>query len=130
MFQLSATPVLEEYQAHSGTDVLLGTDKVYITLHRVDTRSGSWERGFKFGSITYGVLRRAAKKRVGWSKTLITCTEFSFNHGATWHYEPKDAKKSKGKVIVARSTPAGEFAFNDIQKINRDYHGPDYRWKP
>lgn len=130
MFQLSATPVLEEYQAHRSTDVLLGTDKVYLTLDRVDTRSGSWERGFKFGSITYGVLRRAAKKRVGWSKTLIVCSEFSCNHGASWHYDLKEAKKSRGKVIVERSAPTGEFAFNDIQRINSNYHGPSYKWKP
>ena len=129
MFQLSATPVKEEYEAHRSTDVLLGTDKVHVTLDYVSTKSGSWEKGFKFGSITYGVLRRTVKKKPSWSKKLIDVSEFSCNHGATWHKDLTEAKKSKGKVVIARSKPAGEFAFNDIQKLNRQYD-PTYKWTP
>jgi len=129
MFELSSTPVKEEYKANKGKDVLLGKAEVRVILENVDTKSGSWERGFKFGSVTYGILRRSVKKKLAWSRTAVDTHEFSCDHGVTWHPDIKTAKKSKGKVIVERSTPRGEFAFSSIQRINREYD-PYYKWKP
>ena len=126
MFKLSDTPVKDEYKANKGKDVLLGTDVVYLICEEKSTKSGSWANGFKFGSVTYGILKR--KVTTG-TKVHRTYFEFSFNHGATWHKDVSEARKSKGKVIVERSTPHGEFAFSAIQRINRDYD-PNYRWKP
>jgi hypothetical protein len=124
MFKLSDTPVKEEYKANAGKDVLLGKHVVRVLLKRSDTKSGSWERGFKFGSITYGVLQRKHPP----SQRGSGMVDFSFDHGATWNVSILVAKKAKGKVIVERSTPRGEFAFDSIQKINRDYD-PYYKWK-
>jgi len=125
MFKLSDKPVKEEYKANNGKDVLLGTDVVYLLTEEKQTKSGSWERGFKFGSVTYGILKRVHSSPKGKNKYF----EFSFNHGATWHKDVSEARKSKGKVIVERSTPRGEFAFSSIQRINREYD-PYYKWKP
>ena len=125
MFKLSDTPVKDEYKANKGKDVLLGADVVYLLCEEKSTKSGSWERGFKFGSVTYGILKR--KVTTG-TKVRRTYFEFSFNHGATWHKDVSEARKSKGKVIVERSTPRGEFAFSSIQRINREYD-PNYKWK-
>ena len=123
MIKLSTTPVKDEYKAHSGEVVLLGTVEVRVVLDRVDTRSGSWERGFKFGSITYGVLKRTHVSGKG------RYPEYSYDHGATWNERQALAKKAKGKVIVERSTPVGEFAFSSIQRINQNYDH-NYKWKP
>jgi hypothetical protein len=126
MFRLSAVPVKDEYKVNNGKDVMLGDQRVYLFTECKDTKSGSWEKGFKFGSITYGILKRTTVT----AKGKYRYAEYSYNHGVTWHARPEDAKKSKGKVIVERSTPHGEFAFNSIQKINREYHGPGYKWTP
>lgn len=127
MFQLSPKAVAAEYKANNGKDVLLGTEVVYLLTEYKGTKSGSWEKGFKFGSITYGILKR--KVTTG-TKVRRTYFEFSFNHGATWHKDVSEARKSKGKVIVDRSKPHGEFAFESIQRINREYHGAGYKWTP
>jgi hypothetical protein len=131
MFQLSVPAVKDEYKNNANTDVLLGKEVVHVILDYVSTKSGSWERGFKFGSITYGILRRTIKKKSTWQKgKTYNATEYSADHGATWHNDTKLAKKSKGKVIVDKPKPTGEFAFEGIQKLNREYHGADYKWKP
>ena len=130
MFKLTVPALTGEYLAYDGTDVLLGKETVRVSLDYVSTKSGSWERGFKFGSITYGILRRTVKKKSTWQKgKTYDATEYSADHGVTWHNDITLAKKSKGKVIVNRSKPTGEFAFNSIQKLNREYHGSDYKWK-
>lgn len=128
MFKLSAKADKGEYNSHNGQKVLLNDEEVVVYLETVDTKSGSWERGFKFGSITYGVLRR----QHAYSKTKAVTRirhEYSYDHGVSWHPLMSDAKKVKGKVIVNRSTPRGEFAFSSIQRINREYD-PGYRWRP
>ena len=124
MFQLNPVADKEEYKAHSGQTVLLGDKEVEVMLDRVDTKSGSWERGFKFGSITYGILKKKLAKRGKYYQPV----RYSCDHGRTWHEDVRAAKKSKGKTIVARSS-SKEFAFDSIQKINRDYN-PNYKWKP
>jgi len=126
MFKLSDKPSKDEYKANNGKDVLLGDAVVYLFCEEKSTKSGSWERGFKFGSITYGILKRTYTSPKGKNRYF----EFSFNHGATWHKDVAEARKSKGKVIVDKPPLRGEFAFSGIQKINRDYFGPDYKWKP
>jgi len=127
MFTLSAVPSKDEYKAHNGKQVMLGDKEVTVILDRVDTKSGSYERGFKFGSITYGLLERKVKptKKNGW-----VISEFSANHGVTWASSEQLAKKAKGKVIVDKPAPRGEFAFDRIQTLNREYNGPGYKWKP
>lgn len=125
MFQLSAIAVKEEYLQHDQKVVMLDNQEVTIRLERSDTRSGSYERGFKFGSITYGILKRVTQTPKGRNRA----PEYSCNHGKTWHSSEREAKKSKGKTIVARSMH-GEFAFEGIQKINREYYGPSYKWTP
>lgn len=126
MFQLSPTPVADEYKTNNGKDVMLGNQRVYLFIDCNDTKSGSWEKGFKFGSITYGILKRTTVT----AKGKYRYNEFSYDHGATWHARPADAKKVRGKVIVERSTPRGEFAFDKIQQLNREYHGSTYKWTP
>ena len=116
--RLSKAAVKAEYKTYSGQEVLLAGKPVRVILEQVDTKSGSWERGFKFGSITYGILR--------WAR--LRGAEYSANHGVTWHESLALAKKSKDKVIVERSTPHGEFAFDSIQRINREYD-PVYKWR-
>jgi hypothetical protein len=129
MFKLSDKPSKEEYIAHKDETVLLGKTEVKVILERRDTKSGSWERGFKFGSITYGLLRRMTKQKSPWSKKIVELPEYSADHGATWHPDGRTALKSKGKIVVERSKPYGEFAFSAIQRINREYD-PNYKWKP
>lgn len=124
MFKLSDKPSKDEYKANADKDVLLGKDVVRVILQRVNTKSGSWERGFKFGSVTYGILRRVFKQ----PKKSFNTIQYSADHGATWWPDLTAAKKAKGKVIVERSTPRGEFAFGAIQRINREYD-PYYKWK-
>ena len=126
MFTLSPTPVKEEYLSNKGQDVLLGSDVVTVMVERRDTKSGSWERGFKFGSITYGILQRKIKLKTKFPSIRI---EYSYNHGATWKKDIKEAKKAKGKVILDNPKPRGEFSFEGIQRINREYYGSSYQWK-
>ena len=124
MFKLSTPANKQEYLFNNDKKVKLGNTEVEVMLLRRDGRSGSWERGFKFTSITYGLLKRTGKAdKNGWARS-----EFSADHGATWWPTTKEALKSKGKVIVERSGHK-EFAFDSIQRINRDYD-PNYRWKP
>lgn len=127
MFKLSDTPSKEEYKTHDGQEVMLGDLKVKVVLDRVSTKSGSYARGFKFGSITYGLLERAVKPS---KKTMWYPSEFSCDHGVSWHPTVTQAKKVKGKVIVDKPAPRGEFAFDRIQELNRQYEGPSYKWKP
>jgi len=124
MLKLSDAVIKEEYLQNDDKVVLLGDKEVTVILDRVDTRSGSYERGLKFGSITYGLLRRRVTTKAPYARH-----EFSCDHGKTWHPDIKSAKKVKGKTIVARSSTK-EFAFDSIQKINRDYYGPNYKWTP
>ena len=125
MFKLSDKPSKDEYKAHKGKDVILEDMEVRVILDEVSTKSGSWARGFKFGSVTYGILRATHLS----TKRPFTIHVYSADHGATWHPNITTAKKSKGKVIVERSAPRGEFAFSSIQRINQNYDH-NYKWKP
>lgn len=108
-----------EYLANMGKTVKVGRYTCEVGSERKDSRSGSYERGFKFSSSVYGYLKTTTKARG---------TEFSFDHGKTWHYNLYTASKTRsGKILLERNAPRGEFAFDSIQKINRDYDA-NYRW--
>jgi hypothetical protein len=130
MFTLSIPVNKEEYNQHRGQQVLLGDKVVTVETDYVSGRSGSYERGFKFTSTTYGILRRDIQKKSRYKNGApYTVQEYSADHGVTWASSVKDAKKAKGKIIVNR-TSNGEFAFDKIQQLNREYYGPNYKWKP
>lgn len=113
-------PTKEAYLANMGCQVKLGRYLVTVTDYRKTGRSGSWERGFKFTSSTYGMLSRKLKKNF--------FTEYSCDHGKTWASSPSQASKVRsGKILLERDQPRKEFAFDAIQKINRDYD-KNYQW--
>ena len=106
----------EDYLANMGQTVKVGRYTCQVGKKRKDTKSGSWARGFKFGSSVYGYLVRQQKQ---WP-----CTQYSFDHGATWHWDMLQAMKvRKGKILLERDTPEGEFAYDSIQHINLAYYG-------
>ena len=119
--KLSATLNKDEYKAFEGKLVMFQGRVTKVTTYSSESQYGSWERGFKWTHTTYGVLKRGTKRLLG--------TEISFDHGATWHTTYKDAKRSKGKVILGKEK-SKEFAFDSIQDINRRWDGPTYVWRP
>ena len=103
----------EAYLANMGKTVKVGRYTCEVGSKRKDGRSGTWSTGFKFTSSTYGYLKTTTKARG---------TEFSFDHGATWHYDIyKASKVRKGKILLDRNAPRKEFAYDAIQRINREY---------
>lgn len=109
-------PTVENYLNYRGKKVNCGNSIVLVTFHRTESRGGSWERGFKFYETEWGMLQQCSDKL------------YSMDHGKTWHSHSKiAAKKSKGKTKL-KSHSHGEFAFDGIQKLNRDYYGPGYKW--
>lgn len=111
----------EAYLANMGQTVKIGRYTCEVCSRHKATQSGSYERGFKFGGSTYGYLKTHTKARG---------TEYSFDHGATWSRDVFLASKVRsGKILLARDKPRGEFAFDAIQKINRDYDS-NYQWRP
>lgn len=108
-------PTAENYVALRDKKVRCGSSIVIVTVHRTESRAGSWERGFKFSNSDWGMLKRVSDKLV------------SLDHGKTWHSNPKAAAKSKGKIRLSHDSH-GELAFEGIQKINRAYYGPGYKW--
>lgn len=124
MFKLNEVANKTEYAEHMGQDVLLGRKTVKVVEYTKDGKSGSWERGFKFSTTKYGGLYDEKAKKV------------SFDHGATWHwnsgsnyYDEVFRDTKTGRVRLASSSH-GEFAFNKIQELNKQYFGPGYKWKP
>ena len=113
MEQLDALPNPAQYKALHGQTALLNGKVVTVYVYEKHSQSGSYARGFKYTDSTYGLLKYGAL--------------FSADHGATWHHFPEDAKKQRaGKVLIERRHNK-EFAFEDIQKINRSYD-PSYKW--
>lgn len=115
---LSATPDKEQYKALMGQQVCLGQTAVTVVSYAREGRSGSYERGLKFSTTTYGGLKNAKG-------------QFSFDHGKTWAYYDADAfkKAARGERTRIATDSRKEFAFNGIQAINRSYD-PNYKWKP
>ena len=103
----------EAYLANMGKTVKVGRYTCEVGSKRKDGRSGTWERGFKFTSSTYGYLKTTTKVRG---------TEYSFDHGKTWNRDLYTASKARaGKILLERDTPRKEFAYDAIQQINREY---------
>jgi hypothetical protein len=127
--KLSPVVDKEQYKALDGKKALFQGRVVEVKHYETNNQYGSWERGFKFSYITYGVLVRTVREQVGRSKRFVTIKQVSYNHGVTWHYSSRDARKSKGKVILEKNRET-EFAFEAIQKINQKWDGPNYRWRP
>jgi hypothetical protein len=107
-------PTKENYIRLRGTKVQIRGRTVTVGYHATDSRGGSWERGFRFYRSEWAMLKSA--------RGLV-----SMDHGKTWHQSSRDAMKSKGKLRLS-SDNHGEFAFEGIQKINRQWDGPNYRW--
>lgn len=109
-------PTAENYRRCKGQKMKCGRYIVLVRSYRTESRAGTWERGFKFSNSDWGMLERISDH---------TC---SMDHGKTWHTSPKAALKSKGKIKLA-SESHGELAFEGIQKLNREFYGPGYRWQ-
>jgi hypothetical protein len=53
---------------------------------------------------------------------------YSPDHGVTWYETFEEAKKQRAGKVRLEVRKSQEFAFNEIQKINKEYD-PQYRWK-
>jgi hypothetical protein len=113
MFVLSKEANKAELEAHMGEDCKLGRSIVRVDSDRVSTQSGSYERGLKFHTTTYVVLMK---------KPNAMFPEMSYDYGKTWSTCRIDARKSAGraKIMLKRNT-SKEFAYDAIQRINREY---------
>ena len=113
MFVLSTEPNKAELEANMGQDCKLGRIVVRVGSDRVNTQSGSYQRGIKFHTTTYAVLL----KNPG-----AMFPEMSYDYGKTWSTSRLQAQKSakRAKVMLSRSTHK-EFAYDAIQSINRKY---------
>jgi hypothetical protein len=124
MFALSPTPIASEYIANKGQECKLGRFTVTVLSHTKDSRTGSYARGFKFGSNTYGYLRR---QLAGSKYYKPVC--YSPDHGVTWYDNFNDMLKQRAGKVKLNSTSSKEFAFDSIQKINKEYD-QSYAWRP
>ena len=124
MEQLNPLPTASQYKELDGKIALLGNVVVNVYCYEKHSQSGSYERGFKYTDSTYGYLTKKLK-----GTKYYKPTRYSPDHGKTWYDTFEDAKKQRaGKVLVERRNNK-EFAFESIQRINRDYD-PQYKWKP
>lgn len=110
------TPTKENYIKLRGKKVKCGRSIVEVAVHRTESRGGTWATGFRFYNSEWAMLKR------------ISDGYYSMDHAKTWHPSAKAAAKSKGKMKLSSSNH-GEFAFDGIQNICREYEGPGYRWK-
>ena len=124
MNTLHAKPLIEEYTAYIGQQCLHFGFTVTVRSYTNDSRTGSYARGFKFGSNTYGYLER---QLVGSKYYRPRC--YSPDHGVTWYDSLLEAKKQRAGKVRLSSTSSKEFAFDSIQKINKDYDR-NYAWAP
>jgi hypothetical protein len=124
MFELSPTPIADEYLANMYKGCTLNGVTVAVTSYTVDSRSGSYERGFKFGSNTYGVLVKQLK-----GTKYYKPSRYSPDHGKTWYETLAEARKQRAGKVKLASRSSKEFAFDSIQKINKDYDR-NYVWAP
>lgn len=124
--KLDVVPNKDQYKTLYNKSAKLGRYTVLVTRFSRDGRQGSYERGFKFTTIVYGILRRNnPDAKAGYQQRFL----YSANHGQSWHENTKDACRAKGKIILSRDK-YNEMAFEDIQSINRRWEGPSYVWKP
>ena len=123
MFALHAKPIIEEYIAYMGKGCTLNGVTVAVTSYTNDSRTGSYARGFKFSSNTYGVL---VKQLTG--TKYYKPSRYSPDHGVTWYETLAEAKKQRAGKVKLNSTSSKEFAFDSIQKINKEYD-KSYSWR-
>ena len=123
MFTLSTTPVIEEYIANMSQTCTLNGVTVSVSSYTNHSKSGSWARGFKFNSNTYGIL---VKVQPG--DKFHRSSIYSPDHGKTWYSTLEDAKKQRGGKVKLNGHSSKEFAFDSIQKINKEYN-QDYAWR-
>jgi hypothetical protein len=124
--KLSKAPVAAEYIKLEGKKALLNGKVVEVFTAETSNQVGSYERGIAWNRSKYGILCKGRTTNMIWA---------SADHGVTWHrvdvWEKERALRytRKGRVKLSHNFDK-ELAFEGIQKINRDYFGPGYRWKP
>ena len=118
MYALHAKPIIEEYTAYTGQECTLGSFIVTVLLYTNNSRTGSYARGFKFSSNTYGYLIT--------NLGGIKC--YSPDHGVTWYNSIDEMKTQRAGKVKLSSTCSKEFAFDSIQQINKSYDN-NYSWK-
>lgn len=123
MFTLSATPNAAEYIANNEQQCLLGKTVVTVSSYSNYSRTGSYARGFKFSDNTYGYLIKKLK-----GTKYYKPSRYSADHGATWHESFSEMKKQRAGKVKLSSTSSKEFAFDSIQKLNKEYD-PSYTWR-
>lgn len=126
---LSAIASVDEYRRLAGQTVRRGNRKVVVSVHRTESRLGSYERGLQWRRSEYGLLiwHHASERGCGYYRV----TDYSVDHGATWHPDVKTAMRlSRRGRVKLEAHREKEFAFDAIQATNRKYEGPGYRWRP
>lgn len=110
-------PTKANYVALRGKQVKIGRVMCTVTFVRIEGQSGSWMRGFKFHSSEWAMLKRTLKGTKHYKPT-----QYSMDHGKTWHATALAARKltKQGKLKLKGETRK-EFAFDAIQKINKEY---------
>jgi hypothetical protein len=122
MFALSATPIAAEYLANMEQGCTLNGVTVAVYSYTNDSRTGSYARGFKFSSNRYGILIKQLK-----GTKYYKPVRYSPDHGKTWYETLAEAKKQRAGKVKLNSTSSKEFAFDSIQKINKEYD-KNYSW--
>jgi hypothetical protein len=122
MFTLSITPIAAEYLANMGQSCTLKGVTVTVATYTSESRTGSYARGFKFASNTYGFLHKQLK-----GTKYYKPMRYSPDHGKTWYDSLDEAKKQRAGKVKLNNTSSKEFAFDAIQKINKDYDR-NYAW--
>lgn len=122
MFSLSTTPIAAEYLANMEQGCTLNGVTVAVYSYTNKSRTGSYERGFKFSSNKYGILIKQLK-----GTKYYKPVRYSPDHGKTWYETLAEAKKQRAGKVKLNSTSSKEFAFDAIQKINKDYD-KNYSW--
>lgn len=130
MDKLSLMPIAEEYQKFRGLKVRLGKCIVQVGHYEKSGQQGTWATGFKFTRNTYGYLVKRMPKDHPLYKNSYARMLYSYNHGMRWYPTLKEAFKDKKDMVKLSSSKMQELAFDGIQKINREYHGPNYKWRP
>ena len=124
MFELSPTPIAEEYLANMEQGCTLNGLTVTVTSYSKSSRTGSYDRGFKFSDNMYGVLIKRLK-----GTKYYKPSRYSPDHGVTWYESLDEAKKQRAGKVRLMNYKSKEFAFDSIQKINKDYDR-NYVWAP
>lgn len=120
--ELSTTAIVAEYIDNMGGTCQLGKHLVTVNSYTTRSQSGSYERGFKFSSNTYGYLTRKLK-----GTKYYKPTRYSPDHGKTWYETFDDMKKQRAGKVKLSVSRTKEFAFDAIQAINKKYDR-NYTW--